>query len=173
MTRKLTDEQVKYIKEDLKVSCNTCRIRLLQSKVEEDTWHMIVIEKPKHGRDDNRVVRTTFGENNFETADEAIAYAEHLLNQHYCWLPQQQSWITSGELYNFANNGANKVLELMHLAYASYWDEREDVWYTRECIWNGQTSITQQIGMPTSEEWSKGITIHPESPIWDAVKGVV
>jgi hypothetical protein len=164
MTRKLTDEQVEYIKEDLKVSCNRCRIRLLQSKVEEDTWHMIVIVKPKHGRDDNRVVRTIWGENNFETSDEAIAYAEHLLNQRYCWLPQQKSWIMSEEVYNLANNGANKVLELMYLAHASDWCDWEEDWYARDVLRLG-------IGSPTSEEWSKGISIPADSPIWDAVKG--
>jgi hypothetical protein len=76
----------------------------------------------------------------------------------------------SGVIYNFANNGANKVLELMHLAYASDWDEREDVWYTTE---NPYNSLRQfQSGMPTIEQWLKGVTIYPVSPIWDAVKEV-
>jgi len=164
MTRKLTDEQVKAI------------IRLVSKgasafvKIEVRKKLQIVIQTVDLANEPYTnwqvwMNSDTETEKFFETYDEAIAYAEHLLNQRYCWLPQNNGWIMSGEVYNFANNGANKVLELMHLAHASDWCEWEDDWYAREGRRFG-------IGMPTSEEWSKGIIILANSPIWDAVKGV-
>jgi hypothetical protein len=99
--------------------------------------------------------------NTFETADEAIAYAEHLLNQRYCWLPQQQTWIMSDVVYKFKDAG--KALELAHLASLNGWDDWDDYWYTNtnhECI-----------GEIYPDEFIEGIIIPAESPIWDAVKG--
>ena len=89
---------------------------------------------------------------------------EHLLKQRYCWLPQQQSWIMSGEVYNFANNGANKVLELICIGEANHWNELEDPWY---CVGDGD----MQTGYMIPQEFKQGITIPADSPIWDAVKG--
>lgn len=103
--------------------------------------------------------------------NEAIAYAEYLLNQRYCWLPQQQSWIMSGEVYNFANNGANKVLELSLIAWQNGFKEDKEDWFFAE--FNNEGKVYQEIhgGFP-SVELIKGVTIPADSPIWDAVKGV-
>lgn len=162
MTRKLTDEQVKNVS---KISFD----KDLKFYVESIDKHFTIAYSDKNSYNvylDFQIFKKGL------TKTELLVYLEGLLNAKYQWLPQNNGWIMSGEVYNFSNNGANKVLELMHLAYAGDWDEREDVWYTTESIWNGQTIITKQIGMPTSEQWRKGVTIYPESPIWDAVKGV-
>jgi hypothetical protein len=156
MTRKLTDEQVKAIEEvgfegfKIPINKKLAVVITLDYVVDDPYWRVSFTAEYLPYK-------------SFITADEAIAYAEHLLNQRYCWLPQNNGWIMSGEVINLINAG--KLLELMYLAYASDWCEWEDVWYAREGLCRG-------IGMPTSEEWSKGITIYPESPIWDAVKGV-
>lgn len=108
---------------------------------------------------------------NFKTANEAIAYAEHLLNQRYCWLPENNGWIMSGEVYNFANNGANKVLELSLIAWQNGFKEDKEDWFFAE--FNNEGKVYQEIhgGFP-SVELIKGVTIPAESPIWDAVAHV-
>jgi hypothetical protein len=169
MTRKLTDEQVTAIKK-LSSKGSSCFV-----EIETPNTPDFIIQTIECINDPNtywQVFPTALSIDvkKFKTADEAIAYAEHLLNQRYCWLPKNNGWIMSGEIIKFKDAG--KVLELMHLAYADDWDEREDVWYSTESTLNGIVTKTKQIGMPTSQQWSKGVTIYPESPIWDAVKGV-
>jgi hypothetical protein len=99
-----------------------------------------------------------------ETADEAIAYAEHLLNQRYCWLPENNGWIMSGEVINLTNAG--KLIELMNLAGRS---SLANLWYN--LIGEGSPP-NRFFGTPSFESYIEGITIYPDSPIWDAVKGV-
>lgn len=167
MTRKLTDEQAEAIKslytkgasafvkivfkEDLYIIVQTVDLSTDLSNEPHFNWQVWLSSDSQSDKF-------------FETADEAIAYAEYLLNQRYCWLPQQQAWIMSGEVYNFANNGANKVLELMHLVPDCYYYDLEETWYILE---GRDVAYT-----PSSCEFAKGITIPAESPIWDAVKEV-
>ena len=171
MTRKLTDEQVHEIKA-LNQKGASAFVKIENLDTPDVIIQTIELIDDPHTYWQVFPIPLSVDVKNFKTHDEAITYAEHLLNQRYCWLPQNNGWIMSGEVYNFANNGANKVLELMHLAYADDWDEREEVWYTVESRFEKQMVVYNSIGMPTSEEWSKGITIPAESPIWDAVKGV-
>ena len=169
MTRKLTDDKVKAI-EALNQKGTSCFV-----KIENPNTPDIIIQTIELIDDPNTYWQVflpalSMDVKNFKTPDEAIAYAEHLLKQRYCWLPQNNGWIMSGEVIKLTNAG--KLLELMHLAYADDWDEREEVWYTVESRFEKQMVVYNSIGMPTSEEWSKGITIPADSPIWDAVKGV-
>lgn len=164
MTRKLTDEQVKAIKAlnqkgasaFVKIPINEGLAMVVQvvGLVENtnDYWQVFMPANDSPPK-------------NFKTPDEVIAYAEHLLNQRYCWLPQNNSWIMSGKVYNFANNGGNKVLELICIGEDNHWNELEDHWY---CVGDGN----MQAGYMIFQEFNKGITIPAESPIWDAVKGV-
>jgi hypothetical protein len=167
MTRKLTDEQVKAIKKG-----ETVRIPYLKAPNAEGYLNILVskLGKPSRGTKPYWLVRTFDNLGDFSTAKEAITFIEHLLNQRYCWLPHQQSWIMSGEVYNFANNGANKVLELMHIndhfSYFAYWMEYDIPWF----LVYGLEKLEK--GCPTPKQLSKGITIPSESPIWDAVKEV-
>jgi hypothetical protein len=168
MTRKLTDEQVKAIR---KMSYGSTITLPLTDKLDIkiykdykmisgiDYWRIQKLFNSKIGYSEKYI--------EFKTPDEAIAYAEHLLNQRYCWLPQQQSWIMSGEVYNFANNGANKVLELMYLAEQNGFSFTSNDWYSSDGI--------SCNGIPPCLFYSDyGITIPPDSPIWDwdAVKGI-
>jgi hypothetical protein len=178
MTRKLTDEQVKAIKE---IHHNTIEIPVTENfsiyikrGYDRDTPLLVVTST------DNYVKRQSFFDTDTpnecddtsgeDRTDEAIAYVEHLLNQRYCWLPQNNSWIMSGEVYNFANGGANKVLELMHIndhfSWFAYWMEYGIPWFL---VYDLEKL---ERGYPTPEQLSKGITIPADSPIWDAVKGV-
>lgn len=174
MTRKLTDEQVQAIIKNWK-NGHISHVQVPFPKI-PDTVLWISSKQVLTNRE-NAYIEVECWEvgidylledktinNRFYSQDEAIAYAEHLLNQRYCWLPQQQDWIMSGEVYNFANNGANKVLELMHLVPDCYYYDLEETWYILE---GRDVAYT-----PSSCEFAKGITIPAESPIWDAVKEV-
>lgn len=169
MTRKLTDEQVKAIRKLRTTSKNGVIIPHSKN-------HDFLI--CKMSKKDSLKNYWYFASNNLpigiryiETADEAIAYAEHLLNQRGSWLPQQQSWIMSGEVYTFANGGGNKLLELSLIAWQNGFKEDEEDWFFAE--FNNDGRVYQEIhgGFP-SVELIKGITIPADSPIWDAVKGV-
>jgi hypothetical protein len=168
MTRKLTDEQVFRIHHlELYSETGDCFTTLFRFL---DVGHILNIRKHECpvSKTIHWGVYTTCSKITQPTKmmdfDEAIAYAEHLLNQRYQWLPQQQSWIMSGEVYNFANGGANKVMELMHLVPDCYYYDLEETWYTFE---GGEGGYT-----PSSCQFAKGITIPADSPIWDAVKGL-
>ncbi|CAB4139339.1 hypothetical protein UFOVP338_32 [uncultured Caudovirales phage] len=168
MTRKLTDEQVKAIEaltkkgaiDSLKIEINKEVNILVQPRglysEPEKTLSVVVLP-----------MGSNLPSNIFKTPDEAIAYAEHLLNQRYCWLPQNNGWIISGEVINLTNAG--KLLELMYLAKQAGWDSIDwDNWYSA----TQNNRLVAFIGYPTLKQLEFGITIHPESPIWDAVKGV-
>jgi hypothetical protein len=167
MTRKLTDEQVKAI-EALKEGLCFVKIPINEELA-------IVVQIVGYFDDPKTYWQVFISSGNstckkFETPDEAIAYAEKLLNERYCWLPQNNGWIMSGEVYNFANGGANKVLELMHIndhfSWFAYWMEYGIPWFL---VYDLEKL---ERGYPTPEQLSKGITIPADSPIWDAVKGV-
>jgi hypothetical protein len=164
MTRKLTDEQVTAIKK-LSSKGSSCF-----AKIEIQKELHIIIQTIECIDDPNTYwqlfpTALSIDVKNFKTADQAIAYAEHLLNQRYCWLPKNNGWIMSGEVYDFANNGANKVLELMWLAEQAGYDFQEgEIWW----VWN-----SREYGYcPDFNDLAESITIPAESPIWDAVKGV-
>jgi hypothetical protein len=171
MTRKLTDEQVKAIE------ALTEKGAIDSFKIEINKEVSILVQPRRLYSEPEKILNvvvlpmaSNLPSNNFETADEAIAYAEHLLNQRYQWLPQNNGWIMSGEVYNFANGGANKVLELMHIndhfSWFAYWMEYGIPWFL---VYDLEKL---ERGYPTPEQLSKGITIPADSPIWDAVKGV-
>lgn len=164
MTRKLTDEQVQAIVEDRLVLCEISENMTLHIHQAHCFDPDTMIDLYENITYLVAIYPCALKEKLFTKLDEAIAYAEHLLNQRYCWLPQQQDWIMSGEVYNFANNGANKVLELMHLVPDCYYYDLEETWYIFEGRDGGYT--------PSSCQFAKGITIPAESPIWDAVKEV-
>ena len=181
MTRKLTDEQVQAIIKNWK-NGHISHVQVPFPKI-PDTVLWISSKQVLTNRE-NAYIEVECWEvgidylledktinNRFYSQDEAIAYAEHLLNQRYCWLPQQQAWIMSGEVYNFANNGANKVLELSLIAWQNGFKEDKEDWFFAE--FNNEGKVYQEIhgGFP-SVELIKGVTIPAESPIWDAVKEV-
>jgi hypothetical protein len=161
MTRKLTDEQVQAIRDNFPdndwVYINVIGSLLIgiMPSTEDALPNTIAVYLKNVGAGEY------LEKDYFETPDEAIAYAEHLLNQRYCWLPQNNGWIMSGEIYNFANNGANKVLELIYLSLSTPFDCMDN-WYTFE----GRLGNSLQ----SSVHYVKGITIPADSPIWDAVK---
>jgi hypothetical protein len=165
MTRKLTDEQVKAIDSLFEDDKGKLNYYVFCGNVNKqiDVRVYASQERMKYlvsaGTDNYEAL----GMGKFETPDEAISYAEHLLNQRYCWLPQQQAWIMSGEVYNFANNGANKVMELATLT--------DDSIFKAHHVWYELADGTPQC-CPIPNEFTKGITITADSPIWDAVKGV-
>lgn len=166
MTRKLTDEQVHEI--------NGLRQKSLGSfiKIEITNGLNIVIQT---GRTSWQVYLSfcNQAEQRFTSINEAIAYAEHLLNQRYCWLPQNNCWIMSGEKLDYTNNGVNRVFELMMLAKQV---PATDPWYTvngKSYYYIGKTLITcAGIPLPFQFDCNDIFMIDPESPIWDAVKGV-
>jgi hypothetical protein len=172
MTRKLTDEQVKAINDLFENDKGRINYYALCGNVNKEIDVRVYATQNRTeycvsaGTDSYEAL----GMGNFKTADKAIAYAEHLLNQRYCWLPQNNGWIMSGEVYNFANGGANKVLELMHIndhfSWFAYWMEYGIPWFL---VYDLEKL---ERGYPTPEQLSKGITIPADSPIWDAVKGV-
>ena len=103
-----------------------------------------------------------------------LVYLEGLLNAKYQWLPQNNGWIMSGEVYNFANNGANKVMELMALVDDNLFDF-SGIGITYNYPWFSYTNDNgaSMEGTHLSPEMLvKGIIIDKDSPIWDAVKGV-
>jgi hypothetical protein len=170
MTRKLTDEQVKAIKDNFPdndwvflnvVGDLIIRLMPCTEKVSPKT---VAVYLKCVGT--GEFIKKEY----FETPDEAIAYAEHLLNQRYCWLPQNNGWIISGEVYNFANNGANKVWELIHIAEEAGFEFDLNAWFKSDCKYT--KDFVNYYGCPTAKRLVKGISIDPDSPIWDAVKGV-
>jgi hypothetical protein len=182
MTRKLTDEQVKAIK-DLFVEAKKymfCNHYFVNCGIlNEDKG----LDVRVYGTNDLTTYQVSVGVGrddvivgaSFQTPNEAIAYVEHLLNQRYCWLPQNNGWIMSGVVYNFANNGANKVLELAHLASLNGWSDLGDYWYSNTNISRSDAKMTESIeciGGIVCSELVEGITIDKDSPIWDAVKGL-
>lgn len=171
MTRKLTDEQVQAIVEDRLVLCEISENMTLHIHQAHCFDPDTMIDLYENITYLVAIYPCALKEKLFTKLDEAIAYAEHLLNQRYCWLPQQQAWIMSGEVYNFANNGANKVLELSLIAWQNGFKEDKEDWFFAE--FNNEGKVYQEIhgGFP-SVELIKGVTIPAESPIWDAVKEV-
>jgi hypothetical protein len=75
------------------------------------------------------------------------------------WLPQQQSMIVSDEIYNFANGGANKILELTVIARFNGFDFSNN-WYI-------STNVNFS-DYPISEQFNNlcGVIIPKNSPIW-------
>lgn len=176
MTRKLTDEQVFRIQHlELYSETRDCFTTLYRFL---GVGHMLNIRKHECpvSKTIHWGVYTTCSKITQPTKmmdfNEAIAYAEYLLNQRYCWLPQQQSWIMSGEVYNFANNGANKVLELIWLAEQNDFCIHRDAWYSTDITIQGELLTVGNCSEPTGDDYKKGVTIPADSPIWDAVKGV-
>jgi hypothetical protein len=161
MTRKLTDEQVKAIKKGENV-----RIPYLKAPNAEGYLNILVskISKPSRGTKPYWLVRTFDNLGDFSTAKEAITFIEHLLNQRYQWLLQNNGWIMSGEVYKFKDAG--KVLELMNLAGIS---GLKNPWY--KIVGEGCPPKSFS-GYPSPDSYLEGITIDKDSPIWDAVKGV-
>jgi hypothetical protein len=168
MTRKLTDEQVTAIKElslkgasaFFKININnkiSIIIQYLSLWQDLPTyWQVFVtLDSNKH--------------KNFKTVDEAIAYAEYLLNQRYQWLTQQEAWIMSGVAYTFKDAG--KVLELIHLY--EEWNTLEEGfdWYTTPDYFPAKNYYYTDM-YPSGYDYSEGVIIPADSPIWDAVKGV-
>jgi hypothetical protein len=167
MTRKLTDEQVKAIKDNFPdndwvflnvVGDLIIRLMPCTEKVSPKT---VAVYLKCVGT--GEFIKKEY----FKTANEAIAYAEHLLNQRYCWLPQNNCWIMSGEVINLAN--ASKVLELVNLYQEIYGDIKLlKYWYYSNVFEDPKSSN----GVPSVAQLSQGITIPADSPIWEAVKGV-
>jgi hypothetical protein len=160
MTRKLTDEQVKAI-EVLKEGLSFVKI-----PINEELAIVVqvvgFVDNPKTYWQVFMPIEDITTQN-FKTPDEAIAYAEHLLNERYQWLPQNNGWIMSGVAYTFKDAG--KVLELMHLAEQSGYDFQDgELWW----VWQGNKYGYS----PDFKDFDEGITIPAESPIWQAVKGV-
>jgi hypothetical protein len=163
MTRKLTDEQVKAIKELNQKGASA----FVKIQIKEGLNIIVqVVGFDTEPYQNWQVFLSLDNENEqfFVKVDEAIAYAEHLLNQRYVWLPQQTSWIMSGEVINLTNAG--KLIELMNLAGRS---SLANLWYN--LIGEGSPP-NRFFGTPSFESYIEGITIYPDSPIWDAVKGV-
>ena len=168
MTRKLTDEQVKDIKDNFPdndwVFLNVVGdliIRLMRC-TEKASPKTVAVYLKCVGT--GEFIKKEY----FKTPDEAIAYAEHLLKQRYCWLPQQQSWIMSGEVIKFKDAG--RLIELMHLA----WDN-DFSFYQRwfDCVKpENQPYSDYKEQHPSWWDFDEGLTIPADSPIWDAVKGV-
>jgi hypothetical protein len=163
MTRKLTDEQVTAIK---KLSSKGASAFV---EIETHNTPDIVIQTIELIDDPNTYWQVflpalSIDVKNFRTANESIAYAEHLLNQRYCWLPQNNGWIMSGDVINLTNAG--KLLELMNLAGRS---SLSNLWYS--LIGEGSPP-NRFFGTPSFESYIEGITIPADSPIWDAVNGV-
>jgi hypothetical protein len=168
MTRKLTDEQVKAIK---KLRITSGKLVIISHSKNHDFLICKMNKKDSlknywYISSANLPVETRY----IETADEAIAYAEHLLNQRYQWLPQNNGWIMSGVVYNFANGGANKVWELIHIAEEAGFAFGLNAWFKSDCKYT--KDFVNYYGCPTAKRLVKGISIDPDSPIWDAVKGV-
>jgi len=149
MTRKLTDEQVKNVSKisfdkDLKFYIESIDKHFTIAYADRDSYNVYLdFSSVKKGLNKS----------------ELLVYLEELLNKRYCWLPQNNGWIMSGEVYNFANGGVNKVLELVYLAKMKGGD-----WYCVEGV--------MMRGLPFPSQYAKGITIPADSPIWDAVKGL-
>jgi hypothetical protein len=166
MTRKLTDEQVQAINAR----------RLLKLEFISINGVKVNVKVGQYGLSDKWDVDCRVNKVNenkqFTTKDEAIAYAEKLLNEKYCWLPQNNGWVMSSEVITYKTAG--KVLELLTLAnfnnymfYEEQYGGKGD-WYST-C---GQTSGNDC--MPCHFQFGEDyqFTIPADSPIWDAVAGV-
>jgi hypothetical protein len=162
MTRKLTDEQVKEVRKlnfypfiHNMGELLTLEIRYRRASTAKSRNNFIVCVCSGNEVLAQKAINTISQEN----ADKAIAYAEHLLNQRYQWLPQNNGWIMSGVSYTLKDAG--KVMELMSLT------EKEDFigfyWY------HYKGSFFDDFPHPIF--YKHGITIDKDSPIWDAVKG--
>jgi len=176
MTRKLTDEQVKAINSLFE----TARPMLYRHKyyIECGMVGDIKIQINTNAFCNEYYVTARFGDSEpfinkgFLPQYKAIAYAEHLLNQRYQWLPQNDGWIMSGEVITYKTAG--KVLELLamvdftdHMFYEEQYGCKGD-WYNTF----GGTTGNDCMPRPSDFNEESQFTIDADSPIWDAVKGV-
>lgn len=170
MTRKLTDEQIRAI-DRLVPQRGYYSIKIAEHPQLKENAIIVMLDeeyegvsyKIEHPVLGNSKVFIGYKESS-EYLNLVVKHIEHLINQRYCWLPQQQDWIMSGELYNFANNGANKVLELAFLAGIS---SLLNPWY--RVVGEGSPPYNFN-GVPSFDNYLEGVTLPVDSPIWDAVK---
>lgn len=174
MTQKLTDEQVQAIKNLFEDDKGRINYYVFCGNINKQID--VRVYATQYGTEYSVSAGTdsyeALGMGKFKTPEEAIAYAEHLLNQRYCWLPQNNGWIMSGEVITYKTAG--KVLELLTLAkfndYMFYEDQYggKGDWYETCGIVGG--GDCQPFHFEFGEEYQ--FKILADSPIWDAVKGV-
>jgi hypothetical protein len=103
----------------------------------------------------------------FETAEEAIVCVEEIFNRKYFYLPTCDDWVASGQTFTFKDAG--KVLELVFLAQHTRWSTVNGEWYSVSAEVLGEDKTFYRKGDPEPQDYNLGVTIHTNSPIWEAL----